>query len=65
MYLFIYFNTVCASLNGSYCGVDLHNDTTPDFTKTGRYSAHIFAEEAIRKINIQVGMTVEQLVHKT
>lgn len=53
-----YFNhTVCGGGRGpfakQYCGVDLHNDTTPDFSRTGQYSTHLFANEAVRLINKQ------------
>ena len=48
---------VCGSVNQkSYCGLDLHNQTTPDITKNGSYSAHVFTEEAVRLINQQVCM---------
>ena len=50
-----FFYVVCASYNQkSYCGEDLHNQTTPDFSKQGQYSAHVFTKEAIRQIDVQV-----------
>ena len=46
---------VCAGANRkSLCGVDLHNQTTADFSKNGSYSAHVFTDEAVRLINKQV-----------
>lgn len=52
------YTTVCGGGTtpgtGQYCGIDLHNDTTPDFNKTGQYSATLFAEEAVRLIHKKV-----------
>ena len=46
---------VCGDrINHTYCGLDLHNQTTPDTSKNGTYSAHVFTDEAIRIINQQV-----------